>query len=198
MTSSAVCFPARLARLGCAGLAAVALLGTACAQAQTTPPARPPCSLMVKGIDGYVFVPMRNFDPSNKAVALHPIDPADHVDAVICERTSLVPEPTDYRVISEMQLPLAIKAGGATVWLGASEGRLTTQVATGQVSDADQQAIKARVAELQASMDAQKAAAAAAAQQTKAAPAGSAKPDAAASGQAAPAPAKPSGGQAPP
>ena len=159
MTSHAAPFSTRLARLGWAGLAAVALLGSACAQAQTASPAEPPCALMVKGIDGYVFVRMRNFDPSNKAVPLYPANPADSIDAVICERKSLVPEPTDYRVISEMRMPLAIRSGGVTVWLGAENGRLSVQVPAGAVNAADQQAIKARVDELQKAMEALKPAA---------------------------------------
>ena len=154
MTLRTAPFSTRLARLGWAGLASVALLGSARAQAQTAPPAGPSCTLMVKGIDGYVFVRMRSFDPSNKAVPLHPADPADRVEAVMCERKTLIPEPTDYRVISEMHVPLAIRSDAVTVWLGAENGRLVVQVPAGAVNDADQRAIKARVDELQKTMEA--------------------------------------------
>lgn len=136
---------------------------------------------MVKGIDGYVFVRMRSFDPSNKAVPLYPADPAEKIEAVMCERKTLVPEPTDYRVISEMRLPLAIRSGTVTVWLGAENGRLSVQIPAGAVSAADQQAIKARVDELQTAMQALKPAAA------------PAPPDKAVQ----PVPAKPSGEKAP-
>lgn len=107
---------------------------------------------MSKVGDQYLATPLTAFDPANTAVPL-PVPQADaNVAMVLCNRTTIVPEITDYRVVTEMHLPLAIKAGDKSLFLGITNGKLQMGVPEGQSTPEEMQALRARADEMQLAM----------------------------------------------
>jgi hypothetical protein len=107
------------------------------------------CQLMTKSGDQYVGTPLPGFDPSVRTVRLPVLQANSNAAMVLCNRTTVVPEVTDYRVLTEMHLPLAISAGGKTVFLGATNGQLQMGVPEGQLTADETKAIQDRIDEMQ-------------------------------------------------
>ena len=111
------------------------------------------CALMSKVGDQYMASPLLAFNPAMTSMPL-PIPQANaNVAMVMCNRATIVPEITDYRVLLEMHLPLAIKAGDKTLFLGINKGQLQMGVPEGQSSPDDIQGLRARIDEMQLAMN---------------------------------------------
>ena len=111
------------------------------------------CALMTRVGDQYLASPLAGFNPAATSVPL-PIPQANaNAAMVMCNRATIVPEVTDYRVLLEMHLPLAIKAGDKTLFLGINKGQLQMGVPEGQSSPDDIQGLRARIDEMQLAMN---------------------------------------------
>ena len=135
-----------------APLAKPAQAGAAPAVAAASPaPAAPApaCSLTTKVGDQYLDAPLAGFDPASPAALPKP--PAN-AQMVVCNRPTIVPQVTDYRVLTEMRLPLAIKDGKRTLLLGAAGGKLQIGVQDGEVAPAEVEALRTRIDEMQDAM----------------------------------------------
>lgn len=133
----------------------------AAAQAQTVGPpqagqpmvniAPTPCTVSSKIGEQYLESPLAGFDPT--APGPLPVLPANSgAVMVVCSRDSIVPQVTDFRVLTEMHLPLAIKSGAKTLFIGLKEGRLQFAVPDGDATPAEMGALSARRDEMQAAM----------------------------------------------
>jgi len=71
---------------------------------------------------------------------------------VLCNRTTIIPEVTDYRVLTELRLPLSIRAGQRTLFLGAAGGKLQVGLPDGQVTPEETKTLEDRLAEMQTAM----------------------------------------------
>ena len=110
------------------------------------------CVLMVKVGDQYLANPLTGFNLANTAKPL-PVPQADaNATLVMCNRATIVPEVTDYRVPFEMHLPLAIKAGDKSLFLGINKGKLQVGVPEGQSSPDEVKGLSARIDEMQLAM----------------------------------------------
>ena len=109
------------------------------------------CALVTQAGDKYAETPLAGFDPAATGQPLPAVTAAGAV-MVVCTRTTIVPEVTDYRVLTELRLPLSITAGGKTLFLGASGGRLQAGAPGGQLSPEDSAAVSARLDQMEAAM----------------------------------------------
>jgi hypothetical protein len=109
------------------------------------------CSVVNQANGAYAETPLPGFDPALTSTPLPAVTMANAV-MVVCNRTTIVPEVNDYRVLTELRLPLAIRAGSRTILLGASGGKLQVGLPDGQVSPEDTKAIEDRLAEMQTAM----------------------------------------------
>ena len=145
-----------------AGLVSTTAAAAADAQAKAAPapapqPAAPAapvrsCSLVVTQANGaYTETPLAGFDPAVTSAPLPAVTAANAV-MVVCDRTTIIPEVTDYRVLTELRLPLSIRAGQRALFLGAAGGKLQVGVPDGQVSPEDTKALENRLAEMQTAM----------------------------------------------
>ena len=152
--------------------AAIAIAGLVCstaavahAQGQTAPSpapataapaaATPSCSLVTKNGEQYVETPLAGFDPAVTSRPLPPAPPAGSGAMVLCKRATMIPEVTDYRVLAEMHVPLAINAGPKSIYLGAAEGRLQIGMPDGQtVTPAETKALQDRLDQMQSALQA--------------------------------------------
>jgi len=140
-------------------LAGLICIGACAAHAQAPAPAAPappapdaPCALMSKIGDQYLTTPLAGFNPAITSVPL-PTPPANAASTIVmCNRATIVPEITDYRVPLEMHLPLAIKAGDKSLFLGINKGKLQLGVPDGQSSAEEMQSLRARVDEMDLAM----------------------------------------------
>ena len=119
------------------------------APAVSTPASASPCALTTKIGEQYVDTPLANFNPA--AAAPLPA-PAANAVLVVCNRATIVPELSDYRVLTEMHLPLAIKDGKRTLFLGAANGKLQIGVQDGEVAPAEVEALRTRIDEMEDAM----------------------------------------------
>ena len=144
-----VCFVASVAHAQAAGPAAP----VAPAQvAPAAPASNLSCAMMSRVGDQYLATPLTAFNPANTSVPLPVPQASANVTMVLCNRTTIVPEITDYRVLLEMHLPLAIKAGDKSLFLGINKGQLQMGVPEGQSSPEEIQSLRARVDEMQLAM----------------------------------------------
>jgi hypothetical protein len=104
----------------------------------------------------YAETPLAGFDPAVTTAPL-PAVTAPGAVMVVFLRTTIVPEVTDYRVLTELRLPLSIKAGQKTLFLGASGGRLQVGTPGGEISPEDAAAVHARLDQMDAAMQAKPA-----------------------------------------
>jgi hypothetical protein len=119
--------------------------------AASAAPARS-CSLVVTQANGaYTETPLAGFDPAVTSAPLPPVTAANAV-MVVCDRTTIIPEVTDYRVLTELRLPLSIRAGQRALFLGAAGGKLQVGLPDGQVTPQDTKALEDRLAEMQTAM----------------------------------------------
>jgi hypothetical protein len=99
----------------------------------------------------YAETPLQGFDPALTSAPLPAVTVANAL-MVLCNRTTIIPEVTDYRVLTELRLPLSIRAGSRTLFLGASAGKLQIGLPDGQVTPEDTKALEDRLAEMQTVM----------------------------------------------
>jgi hypothetical protein len=71
---------------------------------------------------------------------------------VVCNRATIIPEVTDYRVLTELRLPLSIRSGPKTLFLGAAGGKLQVGLPEGQATPEDTKAVQDRLDEMQSAM----------------------------------------------
>jgi hypothetical protein len=110
------------------------------------------CALVTQTTNGaYAEVPLPGFDPALTSAPLPAVTMTNAV-MVVCNRTTIIPEVTDYRVLTELRIPLAIRTTSKTVLLGASGGKLQVGLPDGQVSPEDTKALEDRLAEMQTAM----------------------------------------------
>jgi hypothetical protein len=109
------------------------------------------CVLVTQTGDQYVEQPLAGFDPAVTSQPLPPIT-APNAAMIVCIRTTIVPEITDYRVLTELRLPLSIRAGQKTLFLGASGGKLQAGTPEGEATPEDTKAIQDRLDEMDAAM----------------------------------------------
>ncbi len=113
------------------------------------PASASPCALTTKIGEQYVDTPLANFNPA----ASGPLPaPAANAVLVVCTRATIVPELSDYRVLTEMHLPLAIKDGKRTLFLGAANGKLQIGIQDGEVAPAEVEALRTRIDEMEDAM----------------------------------------------
>jgi hypothetical protein len=110
------------------------------------------CVLMVKVGEQYLANPLTGFNPANTATPLPVPEAATNATLVMCTRATIVPEVTDYRVPVEMHLPLAIKAGDKSLFLGINKGKLQVGLPEGQSSPDEVKGLSARIDEMQLAM----------------------------------------------
>jgi hypothetical protein len=110
------------------------------------------CVLMVKVGEQYLANPLTGFNPANTATPLPVPEASANATLVMCSRATIVPEVTDYRVPVEMHLPLAIKAGDKSLFLGINKGKLQVGVPEGQSGPDEVKGLSARIDEMQLAM----------------------------------------------
>jgi hypothetical protein len=120
------------------------------APAASAAPARA-CFAVTAANGAYAETPLAGFDPAVTSAPLPAVTIANPV-MVVCNRATIIPEVTDYRVLTELRLPLAIRTGARTVLLGASGGKLQIGLPDGQISAEDTKALEDRLAEMQTAM----------------------------------------------
>jgi hypothetical protein len=109
------------------------------------------CAVVNQANGAYAETPLPGFDPAITSAPLPAVTMPNAI-MVICNRATIIPEVTDYRVLTELRLPLAIRTGSKTVLLGASGGKLQVGLPDGQVSPEDAKALEDRLAEMQTAM----------------------------------------------
>ena len=96
--------------------------------------------------------PLADFNPAATSVPLPVPQATADITMVVCNRATIVPQVTDYRVLTDMHLPLAIKSGGKTLFLGAKQGQIQFGVPDGDATPAEIEALRARRDEMQTAM----------------------------------------------
>lgn len=109
------------------------------------------CFAVSQANGAYAETPLAGFDPAVTSAPLPAVTTAGVV-MVVCDRTTIIPEITDYRVLTELRLPLSIRAGARTLFLGASGGKLQVGLPDGQVTPEDTKALEDRMADMQTAM----------------------------------------------
>jgi hypothetical protein len=141
--------------LVCMSAAAAHAQGPAPAAGPPAPagPATPDrsCVLVTQTLGQYSEIPLAGFDP---AVTSQPLPAVTAPGAVMiaCIRTTIVPEVNDYRVLTELRLPLSIRAGQKTLLLGASAGKLQIGLPDGPATPEETKALQNRLDEMNAAM----------------------------------------------
>lgn len=120
------------------------------APAAAAPPARS-CSVVTQANGAYAETPLAGFDPAVTSAPLPAVTVANPL-MVLCNRTTIIPEVTDYRVLTELRLPLSIRAGQRTLFLGASGGKLQVGLPDGQVTPEETKTLEDRLDEMQTAM----------------------------------------------
>lgn len=148
--------------------AAVGLSCMTASVAQAQSPAAPPpapaapappqrsCMLVTQINGKYLDIPLAGFDPAVTSAPLPPVTATGAI-MVVCNRATVIPEVTDYRVLTELRLPLSIRAGQKTVFLGASDGKLQAGMPQGEATPEDTAALSARLDQMEAAMQAKPA-----------------------------------------
>ncbi len=109
------------------------------------------CVVVTQALGQYTEIPLAGFDPAVTAQPL-PAVTAPGAVMIACLRTTIIPEVTDYRVLTELRLPLTIRAGQKTLLLGASAGKLQIGLPDGPATPEDTKALKDRLDEMEAAM----------------------------------------------
>ena len=119
----------------------------------STGPAAPErsCVLVTQALGQYTEIPLTGFDPAVTSAPL-PAVTAPNAVMIACLRTTIVPEVTDYRVLTELRLPLTIRAGQKTLLLGASKGKLQIGLPDGAAAPEETKALQNRLDEMNAAM----------------------------------------------
>ncbi|MGZ3276716.1 MAG: hypothetical protein ACXU82_01430 [Caulobacteraceae bacterium] len=114
------------------------------------------CLLVTQIAGQYAEAPLAGFDPAVTTAPLPAVSAAGAV-MVVCNRATIIPEVTDYRVLTELRLPLSIRAGSKTLFLGASGGKLQVGMPEGQATAEDTKAVQDRMDQMETAMQAQPA-----------------------------------------
>lgn len=109
------------------------------------------CLLVTQNLGQYVETPLPGFDPAVTSQPL-PAVTAPGAVMIVCIRTTIIPEVTDYRVLTELRLPLSIRAGPKTLFLGAAGGKLQIGVPEGEATAEETKALRARLDEMNAAI----------------------------------------------
>ncbi len=132
--------------------------GAAYAQGTPAPapaaPAAPqrPCFVVTQALGQYTEIPLTaDFDPAVTSKPL-PAVTAPGAVMIMCVRPTIVPEITDYRVLTELRLPLSINTGQRTLLLGASAGKLQIGLPDGAATPEETKALQNRLDEMNAAM----------------------------------------------
>jgi hypothetical protein len=116
-----------------------------------------PCVVSTKIGDQYFESPLVGLDPA--APGPLPVMQANTGAVMVaCARSTLVPEVSDYRVLTEMHLPFAIKAGAKTLFVGVKGGQIQFALPDGDASPEEMAALHTRRDQMQAAMQAKTAA----------------------------------------
>lgn len=107
---------------------------------------------MVKRANQFTLKELPSFDPSILSIPLTPPSSAENASAVICQRTTIVPRPDDYRVLTEMHLPLALRTDRTTLWLMIESGQLKVRFKDGQATPDEMRAVQERLDEMQSAL----------------------------------------------
>ena len=119
------------------------------------------CQLVSKAGDQYADSPLVDFDPGNASKPLPAIQANSGAAMVLCERSTIVPELSDARVLTEMHLPFAIKSGTKTVFVVLQKGQVSFALPDGDATPEEMTALRARETEMRTAMAAKPAAKAA-------------------------------------
>jgi hypothetical protein len=141
-----------IAGLACMTAGVAHAQGAAAPPATFAAPAAPArsCLLVTQAGGQYAETPLVGFDPALTSIPL-PAVPAGAV-MVVCNRATIIPEVTDYRVLTELRLPLSIRSGPKTLFLGAAGGKLQVGLPEGQATPEDTKAVQDRLDEMQSAM----------------------------------------------
>jgi hypothetical protein len=129
--------------------------GAAFAQQTPAPAAQPPVQLLATpraetcGIFvrqdaehvSYIITPGYTVLTAVPPLARPPGQP--QVDAIICDRESIVIGPADYRVLTDLHVPFYIRNAGRLAVLEVTDGRLQARFLRGQPTAAESQAMAA-------------------------------------------------------
>jgi hypothetical protein len=110
------------------------------------------CQLVSKAGDQYVESPLVGFEPQTTSKPLPVVQANSGAQMVLCNRSTIVPELTDYRVLTEMRLPLAIKSGAKTLFLGVKDGQVQFALPDGDATPDEMKALSARQTEMRTAM----------------------------------------------
>jgi hypothetical protein len=151
----------RVAVIGLIGfLGAAAHAQTSSVQGPASPsPAAPAaaCQIVSKLGEQYVEAPLAGFDPSLASQPLPSVQASSGAQMVLCNRPTIVPQVSDYRVLTEMHLPLAIRSGAKTLFVGVKDGRVQLALPEGDATAEEMTALRARQDEMQTAMTAKTA-----------------------------------------
>jgi hypothetical protein len=115
-------------------------------------PAPEGCQLVSKAGEQYVESPLVGFEPGITSKPLPVVQANSGAAMVLCNRSTIVPELTDYRVLTEMRLPLAIKSGAKTLFLVVKDGQLQFALPDGDATPDEMKALSARQTEMRTAM----------------------------------------------
>lgn len=80
-----------------------------------------------------------------------PVLPAgiDNIVAAMCDRDSIVPDVSDFRVVTDLLLPFNIRSGGRIIVLEISNGQLRARFLRGALTEAERAALQAAMNDAQ-------------------------------------------------
>jgi hypothetical protein len=143
---------ASLACMAAGGAQAQVVAGPPAPGAPAAPAASErPCFVVAQALGQYSEIPLTGFDPAVTSQPLPAITTPGAV-MIMCVRTTIVPEVTDYRVLTELRLPLSINTGQRSLLLGASAGKLQIGLPDGPASPEETKALQNRLDEMNAAM----------------------------------------------
>ncbi len=81
------------------------------------------------------YIPVPGYSVMNAPSPLTRPPEQERVDAIICDRLSLVISPQDYRVLTDLRVPFYIRAGIRLIVLEVAEGQLRVRFLRGEPTD---------------------------------------------------------------
>jgi hypothetical protein len=92
------------------------------------------CSVMVKAGDTMKVEPVSGYTITNATTPLRLPDSYPDAVAIVCERSTLTIGDNDYRVLTDLEVPLFVKSSGRTVVFEMVSGQFLLQVADGELT----------------------------------------------------------------
>jgi len=118
---------------------ALACAAPALAQEQSLPPIQrvdETCGILVReDAERTSYIPVPGYSVIASPSPLAGPQGYDQVDAVLCDRLSLVISPYDYRVLTDLRVPFYIRAGIRLIVLEVEEGQLRVRFLRGEPTD---------------------------------------------------------------